>query len=130
MATCYDRWQHLMIRSKVDFIKQKIVRMKEDLGMNELISCFCGTVSVVKIDVEKILGRSFSSDLESLKTNFYPSVVAPHGDTNISEIFFPCGRYYYYYYYYYYYLSFANFYRIHTSLYSGTSGIRKLTSQI
>ena len=125
MATSYDRWQHLMIRRKVDFIKQKIVRIKEDLGMNELISCFCGTVSVVKIDVGKILGTSFSSDLESLKTNFYPSVVAPHGDTNISEIFFPCGRYYYYYY-----LSFANFYRILTNLYSGTSGIRKLRCQV
>ena len=39
------RWQHPMIRSKVAFIKQKIVRMKEDMGMNEKISCFCGTIT-------------------------------------------------------------------------------------
>ena len=80
-----------MIRSKVAFNKQKIVRMKEYLGMNEVILCFCGTqlhkVTVVNTDVEKSLGRSCSSDLESLISNFYPSLVPPLRDTNISEVF-------------------------------------------
>ena len=39
------RWQHLMIRGQIAFIKQKIVRRKEDMGMNEVILCFGGTIA-------------------------------------------------------------------------------------
>ena len=34
-----------MIRNKIDAIKLKIVSTKEDPGINEVISCFCGTVA-------------------------------------------------------------------------------------
>ena len=79
-----------MIRIKVDFTKQKIVRLKEDLGMNEVLSFICAfrffKVTVVNTDVEKSLIRSFSNDLEPLISNFHPSMVSPLGDTNTSEI--------------------------------------------
>ena len=77
-----------MIRSKVVFIKQKIARMKEDLVLNECFLVFVAQlhkVTVVNTDVEKSLLRSFSSDLESLISNFYSSLVSSHGDTNVSE---------------------------------------------
>lgn len=64
--------------------------MKEDLVINEVISCFfvgqLHKVTVVNTDAEKSLLRSFLNDIVFLTSNFYPSVVSLHGDTNKSKI--------------------------------------------
>ena len=38
------RWQHVLVRSKVDFMKKKVkenVEIKEEQSMNKVISCWC-----------------------------------------------------------------------------------------
>ena len=42
-----------MIRSKVDFTKQEIVRMKEDLGIFLVFVTYFHEVTIVNTDVEK-----------------------------------------------------------------------------